>query len=836
MRTPATGLLDRKMLAYLDAPFYQNAIQDGPGFIITPQGAATMIPGTIYVANTKGNVKVRLERFIFTADDVYILEVGPLYIRFYRDNGQIGAPTEVVTTYTADEIFDLHMDVQLADTLFIEHGSHHPAKLVRTNDTTWTLSDVDADNGPFMPENTSATTIAPSALTGSVTLTSTTNIFDEDHIGALWRVDHRAPERKITDSFTAETDSSSLFVQKGASWKVVVLGEWDGQIDVEFSKDDVTFWADQPIKSVSNEPTTLDGVAPFDLYVRLSMPTYTSGTAEYFIYAHSYIHKGIARVSAYTSEKIVTATVLKDLHSTDATELWSEGSWSDYRGYPSCSFYYNQRIGYGGTPAEPQVVQVSAFDDIDNFEEGTLSTDAFSNILDGILPSPIRWIKVDDKGLIVGTLSQVVTYYPQDTAGTANTFNPFVKRNSLSYPNGLLAPVEAGSSLIMASLGGKGIAELLFSSDEGTILAPDISQYVKTLLHVDNAVGITDMAFQARPWPILWCTLSDGRLVGLYYDRTASKASWFESGYVGEIDSVEVAPKPTYDQVWLSGKYTIDGSDVRFVGYMDELSMDKPLRDMHFVEMGLKWKGGSADVTGITTATEAVLTLDTWPQDGDGNDMADGDNLKLSTIVGPTALNNKVYTVYASDSGAKTLKLKDKSNSVIIDTSAMPAYVSGGLLEEVENTFGGLTHLANEDVEATLSGVTSKSDTVTAGGQSSFSKYYTSASIGIYQDRHVIPMPFESMKTFGKLKNIKELYLALFRTLKGEVGILDVNREAYEETMREISKMTSLDDNDSSEFTGMKLATVNWTGRRRVEIIIRQTRPLPMTILGYEVN
>lgn len=86
--------------------------------------------------------KVRLVRFEFSVTQAYILEFGNLYIRVYKDNGQIqtgGAPVEIVTPFTTAQLFDLYF-AQSADTLYIAHPSHAPRKLTRTSDIAWTLS------------------------------------------------------------------------------------------------------------------------------------------------------------------------------------------------------------------------------------------------------------------------------------------------------------------------------------------------------------------------------------------------------------------------------------------------------------------------------------------------------------------------------------------------------------------------------------------------------------------------------------------------------------------------------------------------------------------------
>ena len=47
--------------------------------------------------------------------------------------------------------------------MYICHPNHQTRKLSRTGHTSWTLTDVDFTNGPFLDPNTTATTLTPSA-------------------------------------------------------------------------------------------------------------------------------------------------------------------------------------------------------------------------------------------------------------------------------------------------------------------------------------------------------------------------------------------------------------------------------------------------------------------------------------------------------------------------------------------------------------------------------------------------------------------------------------------------------------------------------------------------
>jgi len=87
--------------------------------------------------------------------------------------------------------------------------------------------------------------------------------------------------------------------------------------------------------------------------------------------------------------------------------------------------------------------------------------------------------------------------------------------------------------------------------------------------------------------------------------------------------------------------------------------VDVDLEDAWFVDSGLNYDGGDAvSIETISSADPCVITLSTWPVDGDGNDAADGDQIYLAGIVGMTQLNGGVYTMANCDSTAKTFSIK----------------------------------------------------------------------------------------------------------------------------------------------------------------------------------
>lgn len=148
----SAGEIDPRFHGRVDLSQYFNACRTLENAIVLTLGGAEKRPGTYFIAEAKDSTKkVRLVPFKFSTTQEYILEFGHNYIRFYKDRGQIvsgGIPVEIVTTYTEAELFDLKF-AQSADTLYIAHPAHAPAKLTRSSHTAWTITNISFTTNPF---------------------------------------------------------------------------------------------------------------------------------------------------------------------------------------------------------------------------------------------------------------------------------------------------------------------------------------------------------------------------------------------------------------------------------------------------------------------------------------------------------------------------------------------------------------------------------------------------------------------------------------------------------------------------------------------------------------
>jgi hypothetical protein len=335
-------------------------------------------PGTKFIAAVKDVTdEARLIPFEYSTSDAYVLEFGDLYFRIYRNGGQVqnaGNAVEVVTPWDSNDIFELQF-VQDAEVMRVVHPDYQPYKITRTSHIAWTCTAITFTNGPFRDENEDTTsTITPSGTTGTINLTATgTNVFDPNHVGALWQLAQRTDGNNVTGTFTtttyypsqggaADQNSTELFVWKGQDYTMACAGYWMGTLLIQRSYDDKVTWENvyAYTKGVQTEPGLVytGTEEQDDAYYRMQMKDmigYRPHRDEYYLTANyslmslPYVHEGVVTIATVVDGNDATATVDGTLPNTRATYRWSEGYWSNYRGWPRTVEHYEQRCVYGGS-------------------------------------------------------------------------------------------------------------------------------------------------------------------------------------------------------------------------------------------------------------------------------------------------------------------------------------------------------------------------------------------------------------------------------------------------------------------------------------------------------
>jgi hypothetical protein len=561
------GELSPRLEGRIDLQKYSAGAQTLQNMLVFPQGGITRRPGTYYAGSSKNGGKVRLINFEFSDEQAYVLEFGANYIRFFKDGAPLesgGSPVEIVTTYSVTDIFEINF-VQSADVLFLAHKNHEPAKLTRTTATTFTLTDIAFVDGPYLDENITTTTITASANTGTVTLTASADLFVSGHVGALFQFRERVEIGHEAWAASTSYAQNALVHHNGNLYKKTDSG------------------------------SDSSGTQP---------PVHLEGTETYGVIDWEYQHSGTGFVKITAVTNATTATAVVQEHNflvlpavaTSGTTQWSEGSFSTKNGFPRAVAFYEERLYFAGTTAQPQTIFGSVTGDFENHTPGT-EDDAAINVT--IASDQVNVIK----HMVPGRFLQIMTTSAEFTlsGGTGTTAVTPTNVNVLretTFGSGDVRPLRAGASTIMIQKGGEKVKEVTFSLDTDGLVGRDLTVLGEHLARG----GLTDMVWQQEPELVLWFVRGDGTLIGLSYDPANNTIGWHQHplGGSGVVESITAIPSGAEDQVYLSVKRTINSSTVRHIVFMKSIYFNQNVADAFYVDSGITYSGSATtSITGL---------------------------------------------------------------------------------------------------------------------------------------------------------------------------------------------------------------------------------------------
>jgi hypothetical protein len=681
------------------------------------------------------------------------------------------------------------------------------------------LTDITFTGGPFLAENTTATTITPSATAGTVTLTASSSIWNADHVGALWQIVHTVDANTVSGNFTATGTSSTVTVQEDRSFDFSTHGTWTGTILLQRSFDAGSTW-----KDVTSFTSAADGNLSYgdsetvaDATYRVNMSAYTSGTCNYTLIARSHDIEGEVTIATFSSGTSVTATVTSTLGDTTAVSTWSEGAWSADEGFPSVISFYEERQAYAGTANSPQTIWLSATDDWDNFDIGTGDSDAKQLTLASDQVNVIRWISVRNE-LLVGTIGEEwAVSLPEDT-------DPIIPKARIQsrYGSSSIQPITVGDSILFVQRPGEKVRSLNYKYETESWFAPDITILSE---HITDS-GIVNIALQKAPYQILWCVLDDGDVAALAMEENNDVIGWHKHTFDGDVESVAVITSSGEDEVWFSVERTINGSTKRYVEQLQPFDWGADQEDVFFVDCGLTSDGGSSvTVTNITQASPAVVTAAS-------HGFSNGDQVRFSSVGGMTEVNDNVYTV--ASAATDNFALQDSAGVGNVDSSGFTAYTSGGTVIQVEKDFTGADHLEGEAVYAIGDGGYGGSYTISSGDVST-DDWYTVLHVGIPYTAKLQTVRLESRANSGRLfsknKRITDVSLRLNETLDCDVG---PSWTLYESIA--FREATDLLDQAVPLYSGDKLVAFEGDYETDGYIYIQSGLPVPMCVLALRAE
>ena len=550
------GELSPRLFGRTDLSKYDSGASTVENYLVQAHGGLARRPGTRFISEVKTSTdKTRLVLFQFNTEQAYILEFGNNYFRIYKDDGQItssGSPVEVTTTYASSQISALQF-AQSADVMYVTSPNHQLRKISRTSHTAWTISDVDLKRGPMLDQNITDTTITASALTGSINLTASADLWVTTDVGRLVG---------IHEGFAKITSRTSATV---AVATVQELEDGRTELLPSYTATTISFHEGDPDSSGLEHNDRLEDTAADFIEqgfnsgqtITISGSTSNNTTAGFLIVAVTDSTMTLAPGADLTDEAAGDTVTLAG--KLEATDKWSLGAFSDTTGYPRACAFYEQRLVLAGTSNEPQTIYFSQGSDFENFESGAEADDGLVYTIGSNEVNVIEWMS-STRQLIVGTSGGEFVVRASGNDEPISPTNVQIKKQT-AYGATDIHPLQVGNTVLFVQRAKRKIRELLFNFDSDGYVAPDL-----TLLseHVTES-GIVDFAYQGEPDTVVWAVRTDGQMTTLTYLREEKVTAWTRHILGGQFDggsavveSVATVPGTLdEDEVWVLVKRDI---------------------------------------------------------------------------------------------------------------------------------------------------------------------------------------------------------------------------------------------------------------------------------------
>ena len=489
------------------------------------------------------------------------------------------------------------------------------------------------------------------------------------------------------------------------------------------------------------------------------------------------IKSGVVKITAFGSATSVTGDVQAEptgvagalATGPAATTDWAEGAYSDYRGWPTCGVFHENRLVMGGSLSNPGRFDGSITGGYDNFSSGTAKDgEAYSFTILSDTVCAIRWMS-SNQTLQIGTTGGTVTV--QGGAGVGITPTNISVTLDTDYAVASMPPTKISSYLYYLQSSAYQLRQLVFDlylnkqkSEDMTLLADHILR---------DGGGAVDMDRQQSPNDRIWTVRSDGQIAvftrnaeqqvmgwnRIIAGSTASGAGLFESICILQQDNDD-------DVIYVAVKRIVNGVEKRYIEYFSPELFSK-YYEPNRLDASLSYNV-PITITGIANATIGLVTTLT------AHGFSIGDQIKIDNVVGLTGLNTNIY--YVGNISTYQFQLRDVDGNAI-DTTLMGTYLSGGAVRKMYATFSGLDHLEGETVSVFVDGgLPAATQTfLVSGGAITLPNKAAVVYIGLPYTGTLQLLPLGDGSPTGtgqgKMRRVYLSTLRLWKSLGGRVGL-----------------------------------------------------------------
>ena len=240
---------------------------------------------------------------------------------------------------------------------------------------------------------------------------------------------------------------------------------------------------------------------------------------------------GYAKITAFTSATVVSATVEDNFDNTNAVTDWKLGAFSTTTGHPRCVSFFEQRLVFAGTSQQPQTMFFSKSGDYENMTSGTNDDDAMIYTIASNQVNAIQALKATRTLIVMTTGGEYAV--SSGAAQDAITPTNINIRKQSNYGSSGVDALSIGNATIFLQRSRRKIRELAYNFDTDGYTAPDLTILAD---HVSES-GFTDMSYQQEPYSVVWAVRADGQMAGLTYNRLENVVAWHRHIFGGKSDT-----------------------------------------------------------------------------------------------------------------------------------------------------------------------------------------------------------------------------------------------------------------------------------------------------------
>ena len=831
------GELSPRLDGRNDLSKYASGCKTLENFIIYPHGSAARRSGSTFIAEVAdSDNKTRLIPFEFSTTQTYMLEFSNLKIRFYKDNGSILEGDKTITGIT---------QANPAVVTSNSHGYSNGDEVV----ITAVVGMTEVNSKRFLVAGVTTNTFQLTDKDG-------TNINSTGYTA----YSSAGTANKVYEITTPYTTAQLFDIKFAQSADVMYITHPSHEVE-KLSRTGHTSWTladvdftNGPFQDANTTATTLTPAsAGVGTGVNITASAITGindgvGWLATDVGRQIYFNSGYATITARTNSTVAVATITTAFANTNPITAWQLGAFSDTTGHPSCVTFFEQRLVFAGTTNQPQAVFFSKSGDYENMDANIGGTVADSDaIIYTIASNQVNAIRfmTATRTLVIGTAGGEFSVSGGGTDSAITPTNVLIKKQS-NHGAANIDSIAVGNVTLFLQRAKRKIRELAYNFDVDGYIAPDMTILSE---HITET-GITQMAYQQEPNQIIWGVRTDGELIGLTYQREQEVLAWHRHIFGGRFGNATITVTD-YANIANGTRIILtkaDGTTTTFTSATSSTTGKfHTATSNNQTATNLKTLiDADSDFT-ATVASNVVTITETSPlSTGFLTITSLDDSTRLAKTDEGKAVCESVAVIPTDDAEYQTWVIVKRT--INGSTRRFVEYINNFDFTTTDNTtfnfldsalaysgsaattMSGLDHLEGQTVSILADGATHPDKTV-ASGSITLDRSATDVKIGLAYKSILQTMRLDAGSqngtSQGKTKRIYEITIRLYESIGVEVG------ESLD-NMERIPFRTSSDPMDEGipVFTGDK--AVEFRGNYDTDgfIFVRQTQPLPLTILS----